>query len=364
MGRKECDEMPWLFKIFPALIKSSKSGGLILYGNSSRNSGNGEIRQIVYAGPTIAFDPMVSLSDSRYFREIVNNLTDFPKYMPIYNVLGLVIGEGLVTSAGEKHHKQRKIITPVFHFAALKAAMASINQCALEFVDASLILDNYIITNTSFKRFTLGVVIEYAFGGGMDKRLMEASWHTISSLGTTQFILTRFIGDVAKYLPTAFNLQALLLRRRIAQYLAQRRALLREHNITPSTLHAVVGNNSDPAPTPDRSPSLSLDVGLCLADQLLLANCPVSRIVDECATFLSAGHDTSSNLLGWTVYELSRRPDLQVAPGRSWWCIRCTIGMARRSHDRRTRRCAAMRGARTCRWRRGTQVAPGRASIY
>ena len=98
-------------------------------------------------GPSVAFDPMVSVSDSRYFGEILNKLESFPKYMPLYNILGLKIGKGLVTAAGTAQDAAKDLVTPVFHFAVLKSAMATIENVDLQ-------SEGLVITHESFKRFT------------------------------------------------------------------------------------------------------------------------------------------------------------------------------------------------------------------
>jgi cytochrome P450 len=312
-----------LLKMAPVLHKASKSGGLSTYSNSSRNPENGAIRPIIFVGPSVGFDPMVSVADSRCFGEIMNNLENFPKYLPLYNILGLIIGKGLVTAAGEQHKRQRKIVTPVFHFAALKSAMAAIEKGAIEFVNVDLPSDGLVITQESFKRFTLSVIMDYAFGGCFDKTSMQKSWQAIGSLITSQFLLTRLLGDLAKYLPTPYNIQVLLVRWRIRQFLARRRAFLRQENITSAALLHIVGDRHDPRPaaapaaatesaSESASPALSIERGLGLADQLLLTGCPTRLIVDECTTFLFAGHETSSSLLAWAAYELSRSPAAQA----------------------------------------------------
>ena len=38
-----------------------------------------------------------------------------------------------------------------------------------------------------------------------------------------------------------------------------------------------------------------------------MGGCPEGEIVDECMTFLFAGEDTTSSLLSFAVYELSRK---------------------------------------------------------
>ena len=45
---------------------------------------------------------------------------------------------------------------------------------------------------------------------------------------------------------------------------------------------------------------------------IIYYRCPTHLVLDECTTFLFAGHDTTSNLLAWAAYELARAPAEQV----------------------------------------------------
>ena len=136
--RRRASHIPWWWdgqiagsqlsifsRLHPILITNyrSKLGGSIVHSNIGLNTTTGEIRPIVFIGPSIMFDPNVLVSDSRYFGEIMNDVYSIPKYKPFYSALSLMFGMGfnnLFTSAGETHTQQRKLTTPVFHFAALR----------------------------------------------------------------------------------------------------------------------------------------------------------------------------------------------------------------------------------------------------
>ena len=210
--REKPADLPLLIKAMPSLMKASKTGDLQKYSESSRDPNSGKIRPIIYIGPSVQFDPVVCVADSHLFGTMLNDLESFPKYTPIYDILSSILGNGLVTAVGEEHRRQRKAITPVFHFAALKSAMTAIEKSALELVDSDLVSDGLVLTNETFRRFTLSVITDYAFSGAFDRRTMERSWKKITTLIPLHFILTRFLGDVAKLLPTAFNLHTLLMR--------------------------------------------------------------------------------------------------------------------------------------------------------
>ena len=185
------------YRMFPIMMKRMESRvcGLVTYCNFGLSTITGMIRPIVFTGPSILFDPVVLVSDSKYFGEILNNLDAFPKYKGLYSVLAVVVGDGLVTSVGETHKKQRKLIAPVFHSAALKSAMQTIEKCAKKFVEADLISSGLVITEGSFKRFTLSVVSDYAFSSSFDVEWMEKFMSSITRRLQLQIVLTQFLGD-------------------------------------------------------------------------------------------------------------------------------------------------------------------------
>lgn len=52
--------------------------------------------------------------------EIVLSSTRHIKKGMLYDILGLWLGQGLLTSTGSKWHSRRKVITPAFHFKILE----------------------------------------------------------------------------------------------------------------------------------------------------------------------------------------------------------------------------------------------------
>ena len=170
--------------------------------------------------------------------------------------------------------------------------MVTIEKNARQFVDVDLPSSGFIITEDSFKRFTLSVIADYAFSGSVDKKWMETALQSVTSRLQLQFFLTQFLGDIARYLPTPFNICLVLVRRQMSLFLARRRALLRRSGVTLAAVRRVVGEpETDNAaasaaaaafaaaaavPGGDAAaaaaaPPLSIDLGLSLADQLLLA---------------------------------------------------------------------------------------------
>jgi cytochrome P450 len=223
---------------------------------------------------------------------------------------------GILNTAGERHKKQRKIITPVFHFGALKLSSKVMERNALHFVENVLETKGSIIDADTFKSLTLDVICDYAFSGAFDKKWMGEAWGFIMKALKILNAFQIFVGDFVKYLPNPCSIYLWILRWQVRRYLDDRRRFLSQSQIS----HTAVLDYLDASQTDGGAAagggkeggSLSIDLGVNLADQLLLSGCPSDVVVDECMTFLFAGRDTTSSLLSWASLELSRHPEEQA----------------------------------------------------
>jgi hypothetical protein len=244
----------------------------------------GAIRPAVYFGTCVGFDPSVTICDSKYFSQILNDTESFPKYNPLYNLHDLILGKGLVTASGDHHRRQRKLITPVFHFGALRSSMRVLHRNVKAFLDDELPRAGHVLRDSTFKAVTLGVIIDYAFSGAFDKRWMHEAWHTIVSHARTQSAVRLFLASYVRWLPTPASVHVLLVRLRIRLYLWRRRRLLRRHNITQELVLKAVEETSETSPAGPGTgpgtggPELSIDLGMNLVDQVSnVAVVPLAR---------------------------------------------------------------------------------------
>ena len=301
----------FLFKQFPFILtKVSKNKNLEDFLKMHRFR-SGLIRPLIFVGPTVAFEPAVSISDSTYFGKILTNTEIFPKYKGNYDLLKPILGIGLVLADGQWHKMQRKNITPVFHFNALKSALRVAEMNAVKFVEEELLSQGLVIEQRTFSSFSFSVIADYAFSGALNKAWMFRTWKNIMQALRLLNVLQIVVGDYVKYLPNPCSIYLLLVRWRIWVYLTERRRFLGRSGVSQS---AVMTYLTDDCNTVSVATSpFSVDLGFSLADQLILAGCPTAVIIDECTTFLFAGQDTTSSLLAWAAYELARHPAEQAA---------------------------------------------------
>ena len=220
----------------------------------------------------------------------------------------LFLGEGLLTSEGEFHTRQRRLAQPAFHrqrIAGYGAEMVRLAVAARERWTAGEALD----LDAEMMRLTLGVASRTLFGADVaaDARDVREDLVTIMSL------FPRFT------LPFAALIQKLPLpsNARFDRAVARLDALV---------YRLIAERRADPA---DRGDLLSLllraqdeegDGGRMTDRQLR----------DEVVTLLLAGHETTSNALTWTWYLLS-----QNAAAEARWReeLRAVLGDRRPSAD-------------------------------
>ena len=271
-------EIPWVWsgyehKPAPALWKSVPllmvlgGEGLQASFNLLSDPETGYVRPVVYSGFCVGFDPCVTVCDSKYFSEILNDTDSFPKYKPLYSLFDLILAKGLVAASGEHHRKQRKLITPVFHFGALRSSMDVIQRNTKSFLEDVLPSQNFIIKDNAFKTVTLGVIIDYAFSGAFDKKWMQVAWHNILSFSRLQSLIRVFFANYISFLPTPISVYVALVRLWIRAYLWQRRRFLKSRNITQEQVYRAVEEQSS-SPSPSKEGELSIDLGMNLADQV------------------------------------------------------------------------------------------------
>ena len=260
---------PALWKSIPLLMALTGKGGLQQLFNLLSHPETGRIRPVVYTGFSMGFDPRVAVCDSKYFSEILNDTDSFPKYKPLYKMFDLILAKGLVTASGEHHRKQRKLITPVFHFGALRSSMDVIRRNTKSFLEDVLPSQNFIIKDNAFKTVTLGVIIDYAFSGAFDKKWMQVAWHNILSFSRLQSLIRVFFANYISFLPTPISVYVALVRLRIRAYLWQRRRFLKSRNITQELVYlAVEEQSSSSSVSAPMEGELSIDLGMNLADQV------------------------------------------------------------------------------------------------
>ena len=238
--------------------------------------------------------PLVAwITDPDFIEQVL--LTDapsFPKTRLDKRVLSPVVGNGLLTAEGESWRWQRKLASPMFRQSEISKYIPAMAAAADEQIlrwrnrGPALVPDlAAVMTETTF------AVIARTILAGIDER--EAA--TVKASG--QAYLDKITWEIAA---------ALLRLPDWVWHPAKRRMRTASREVRAAVSQLLARRRSRGAASDD------------LVARMLLASNPETgapmtdeEIVDNLATFLLAGHETTAKALSWTIYLLARAPEWQ-----------------------------------------------------
>ena len=240
------------------------------------------------------FDFIV-LHDPALIREVVlERAADFSR-SPSYDGLRLILGNGLLTSEGEHWQRQRKLMTPAFHYKQLRGFGEVMVRCASEHADrwdAHLrkrpdepldIHEELVALTFRIVGLTLFSTELSAASGPMGPALATVVEH--ANYVTTQLFLT-----APPWIPSARNRKFEAAKRVVDELvygiIERRRRLGEAHDDVLDMLM-----NATDASGHHRMSDVDLR--------------------DEVTTLVMAGHETTAQALTWTFMLLSQHPEAE-----------------------------------------------------
>jgi cytochrome P450 len=199
-----------------------------------------------------------------------------------------VLGDGLLTSEGALHLRQRRLIQPGFHRERIAAYGTLMIDEAVR-IRAHWVDSATLDIHEQMMRLTLAVVGKTLFDADVEAEAAEIGAALNTLVGLFGSALMPF-AEQLEYLPLPVTRRFGQARRRldatIARMIAERRA------------------------TGDRGDLLSMllfaqDAG----DDPSMSD---AQVRDEAMTLFLAGHETTANALTWTWYLLSQSPDVEA----------------------------------------------------
>lgn len=215
-------------------------------------------------------------------------------------------GDGLLNSSGKKWQRNRRLITPAFHFNVLKPYIAIYNQSAEKTM--SLLLqkskeEEFVEIYKYINMCTLNVILKCAFSYNED--VTEEGKH--SKYAQSVLLMARLI--------VKRMLNALLFIDSIYKLTKDGRdfysACEYSHSIANNLIkerHEQLQKN--PKCIENKKYVDFLDILLLAKDENGESLTDI-EIRDEVETFLFEGHDTTSSGITWILYNLARHPDIQ-----------------------------------------------------
>jgi cytochrome P450 len=204
--------------------------------------------------------------------------------------LALVLGQGLVTSQGDVWQKQRRLMQPVFQRSNIMTLLPQIATAGSNLLDRWRTLGEGVEVNLpgEMMQLTLEVITQTMFSTSVLGKIQ----HIAPSLETLlRYAAKNLLNPLTLplYVPTPANQkfkQALaIIDDVIYGIIDQRRNASSAHN---DLLDMLIKARDDSS-------------GEKMTDR---------QIRDEVITIFSAGHETTANLLSWTLYLLARHPDV------------------------------------------------------
>jgi cytochrome P450 len=202
----------------------------------------------------------------------------FTKGRVLQEVKGL-LGDGLLTSEGDLHRRQRRSLQPAFQHDGV-AALADDMVAAADDVSSDWYGGRRLDIHREMMRLTLDVVGRALFRADLDGRTAEIV-EALSIILERQARSVRPFSSALDRLPTS----------------TRHRHERAQERLEDVVTHLIaVGHASE---TSER--------GLLAA----LADCPRRQARDEVMTILLTGHETMANALTWTWAMLARHPDVE-----------------------------------------------------
>jgi cytochrome P450 len=242
------------------------------------------------AGFSIGKQPLVLLSHPDHIRDVlVTHGRAFHKGRGLERAK-ILLGEGLLTSEGDFHLRQRRLAQPAFHRARINAygevMAAYARRRAGGWTDGA-----EIDVSREMAAYTLAVVGKTLFDADI-----ESDAHDIGEALSAAIAAFNF---------TVLPLGELLLR---LPFPAARR-FKRGRERLDATIYEMIANRRRSGS--DRGDLLSM---------LLLAHDPEGdgsgmsdiQLRDEAMTLLLAGHETTANALAWAFYLVSTSPEVEL----------------------------------------------------
>jgi cytochrome P450 len=258
-----------------------RSNPLVFLSKAAREYGD-----VVYF--RVARQHLYLLNHPDYVREIlVTNQNNFVKSRALQRAK-ILLGEGLLTSEGQHHLRQRRLVQPAFHRDRLAGYAAAMSECAVRATERWQA--GAMDVSIEMAQLTLSVVAKTLFSADVESEAREIGAAMTSILEMFKVLLmpfSEFLDKLPLPMIRRFEKARARLDATIYGLIAERRASGVDTGDLLSMLLLAQGEGED---------------GERMTDQ---------QVRDEALTLFLAGHETGANALSWTWYLLSQHPEVE-----------------------------------------------------
>lgn len=241
---------------------------------------------------TLPFTRLAVAASPEYARYVLlDNNKNYRKSLA-YELIALLLGNGLLTSEGEFWKKQRKLIQPAFHkrkLDELTAMMVQRTEAEVEALRKHEETGEYFDVTHLTTQLTLDIISKAIFSSGIDDKA-EFVADKITQLNLTATEKLNSPIRLPQYIPTPTN--------------------LREKK-TIAALDEVIYNIINQRKASGESKSDLLSMLLDARDEETGEGMDPKQLRDEIMTIFIAGNETTANALAWVFYLLSQHPEVE-----------------------------------------------------
>lgn len=238
----------------------------------------------------VASQPVFLLNHPEYLQNVfVTHQRNFVKGRGLERAK-VFLGEGLLTSEGEFHHRQRRLVQPAFHrqrVAAYGTVMAEYAAHARARWQDSTTVD----MAQEMMRLTLAIVSKTLFDADVESEASEIGAAITTLMEGWPRLMSPFY-NLLRRLPLPSNRRGEQARARVdatvLRMISERRASGEDRGDLLSMLLLAQDEEGDGSGMTDK------------------------QVRDEAMTLFLAGHETTANALTWTWYLLSQHPDVEA----------------------------------------------------
>ena len=310
-GRFPPDSCHWLLGHIPVVYKQDEE----LMMGSLEELKKPQYKELhlakLWMGPAIC---TVHINNPKALVELLKE----PKSEMIYNILVPWLGEGLLIAGGKKWFRNRRLLTPAFHYGILKGYVPVYNQCLNVLLDKwskSVANQQPVKLFESLSAMSLDIIMQCAFSFKGDCQNSDQRHPYVLAccelihLVTDRLMNPLYVIDWIYWLsPHGRKMKRVcnLVHQHAENIIAERKEALK--NILQSSV--VPDNVLKDEVSKTRAHLDFLDILLTARDEEGQGMSDL-EIRNEVDTFMFEGHDTTTSAMSWTLYCLAKHPEHQ-----------------------------------------------------
>ncbi|XP_022341984.2 cytochrome P450 4F6-like [Crassostrea virginica] len=254
----------------------------------------------------VSFRPVLIVHHPETVKVLLKSTEPKPRQIGTVYILGLDwLGEGLLIANGNRWMRNRRLLTPAFHFDILQSYIDLKNKAASILVDK---IDRYVDSGESFELFSLiglaslDIILQCAFSYESncqqlgDTHPYVHAVNVLSDIWVARSLKPWFYSDFLFYLSPSgreFKRNCDYVHKVAEDIIDKRKQTLTEEGSSPKSRHLDF-----------------LDILLTAKDETEQGLTSL-EIRNEVDTFLFEGHDTTTSGVCWTLYLLAKHPEYQ-----------------------------------------------------